>query len=359
VVPGVDYAMIQTTNWNNGEPWSIHVARVDRSRKDLAIRETLAGGQIFGVAPVSTIAKEFPRHDGEPIVMVNAGFCIRTRHPYQGAPRGLVVVDRELVSSSGICPRDYVFSVDENGAMQFGKFAPRFRATLPDGSAVPLGINNLCDSNSAVLYTHILGKSTRATNTLEVVLESPGNEPLTWRLGNSYDLVVARVNPSGNSPLSNKVAVLSFGSAMEEGKKLAPGDRIKIDLRTSPELKNIVTASHTIFPLVEKGKKLEKFDADGVILRKNPRTAIGFNEKHFYLVVVDGRKKELSMGMDAHELAEFMQLLGCVEAANLDGGGSSTFWLNGQTRNTVVGSRERDRGDALVVVKKPEAVARQ
>jgi exopolysaccharide biosynthesis protein len=97
--------------------------------------------------------------------------------------------------------------------------------------------------------------------------------------------------------------------------------------------------------------KRERPDVFHPILRRHPRTAIGFNERHFFMVVVDGRNQAVSMGMNAGELAEFMALLGCTEAMNLDGGGSSTFWLQGRTRNAVSGSRERDRSDALVVLR--------
>ena len=42
-------------------------------------------------------------------------------------------------------------------------------------------------------------------------------------------------------------------------------------------------------------------------------------------MVCDGRNKRGSAGMTLPELADKMISLGCVEAINLDGGGSSTF----------------------------------
>ena len=46
------------------------------------------------------------------------------------------------------------------------------------------------------------------------------------------------------------------------------------------------------------------------------------------LVVVDGRN-EKSAGVTLHELALIMKSLGCHDALNLDGGGSSTmYWKN-------------------------------
>ena len=49
--------------------------------------------------------------------------------------------------------------------------------------------------------------------------------------------------------------------------------------------------------------------------------------------------------------------MGCVEAMNLDGGGSSTFWLQGSTRNSVPGGIERARSDALVVARRLRDIA--
>jgi exopolysaccharide biosynthesis protein len=42
--------------------------------------------------------------------------------------------------------------------------------------------------------------------------------------------------------------------------------------------------------VVEKGKAVEKFDAGAVIQHRNPRTAIGYNDRYFFMVVVDGRQ---------------------------------------------------------------------
>jgi hypothetical protein len=353
LTPGLEYARIQMTNWNSGEPLSIHVARLDRSQKDLRLESALALDRVLGTAPVSAIAKSFPRERGEPLVAINTGFCIRTKHPYLGAPRGMVITDGQLVSSPDLIPRNYTFWVTADGGLHFGKFKPAFQAVLPDGTVLPIGLNNQWGSNAVVLFTHLLGKSTRATNNLELILEHPRQLALSWRVGEGQTLRVKALNPLGNSPLTNTVAVLSFGSeAAAQAGRVRMGDSIKLELRTSPKLGQVATACHAIFPVVQAGQPLEQFDAEGVILRRNPRTAIGFNERHFFTVVVDGRQKTLSMGVNARELAELMAALGCMEAVNLDGGGSSTFWLAGETRNSVAGSRERDRSDALVIVKR-------
>ncbi|MGI5888483.1 MAG: phosphodiester glycosidase family protein [Oscillospiraceae bacterium] len=65
----------------------------------------------------------------------------------------------------------------------------------------------------------------------------------------------------------------------------------------------------------------------------NPRTAIGMVEPgHYIMVVADGRTSA-SAGLTLYELATIMQDLGCTEAYNFDGGGSSTMYFMGEVIN--------------------------
>ncbi len=86
------------------------------------------------------------------------------------------------------------------------------------------------------------------------------------------------------------------------------------------------------------------------IPKVHPRTACGYTaEGKLILLVVDGRQ-ELSRGVNLEELAHIMHRLGCVEALNLDGGGSSTLVVNGQLINRPTGGvTEREIMSALAV----------
>lgn len=61
----------------------------------------------------------------------------------------------------------------------------------------------------------------------------------------------------------------------------------------------------------------------------HPRTAIGTSRdgRRLYWVVADGRQPGFSEGMSLDELARFMKKLGCRDAANMDGGGSSVMGI--------------------------------
>jgi len=77
----------------------------------------------------------------------------------------------------------------------------------------------------------------------------------------------------------------------------------------------------------------------------NPRTAIGeISPLHYVMVVADGRTSE-STGLSLYELAGYLQSLGVTTAYNLDGGGSSTLYFNGQVINnpTTNGTAIKER----------------
>ena len=69
----------------------------------------------------------------------------------------------------------------------------------------------------------------------------------------------------------------------------------------------------------------------------HPRSAGGIdNHGNIILCVVDGRQME-SRGVDLNELAIIMRDIGCVDALNLDGGGSSAMVVKGKLINRPVG----------------------
>jgi len=82
----------------------------------------------------------------------------------------------------------------------------------------------------------------------------------------------------------------------------------------------------------------------------HPRTAAGYrNNGELVLLVVDGRQVD-SRGVDLQELAILMRDLGCVEAINLDGGGSSAMVVDGKLLNRPAGTTsQREVMSAIAV----------
>ena len=81
----------------------------------------------------------------------------------------------------------------------------------------------------------------------------------------------------------------------------------------------------------------EKRELNGMGSGANPRTAIGQREDGSVLfLVTDGRGKNGHLGATAADLIEVMSEYGAVNAANVDGGSSSTMYYNGKYLMTSV-----------------------
>lgn len=95
--------------------------------------------------------------------------------------------------------------------------------------------------------------------------------------------------------------------------------------------------------------KIDKNMGNTSIQDSNPRTGIGIiAPNHYVFLVVDGRKEGYSTGMTLNEFAEVFEKLGCTDAYNLDGGGSSTMYFMGRVVNNPLGkNQERGVSDIL------------
>lgn len=81
--------------------------------------------------------------------------------------------------------------------------------------------------------------------------------------------------------------------------------------------------------LLLDGKQQSQLNVDFNINR-HPRTALGITaDNKMIVVVVDGRSSQ-SQGLSIPQLSDLMAALGCTQAINLDGGGSSTAWVKGE-----------------------------
>ena len=90
---------------------------------------------------------------------------------------------------------------------------------------------------------------------------------------------------------------------------------------------------------------------------RHPRTAVAkLKDGKFLLMTVDGRQPGVSVGMSLQELAEYLLSIGATDAMNLDGGGSTTMFLDGKIVNTP-SDREGERkvSDAIVVTLRKNA----
>ncbi|KAA9038428.1 phosphodiester glycosidase family protein [Ginsengibacter hankyongi] len=67
---------------------------------------------------------------------------------------------------------------------------------------------------------------------------------------------------------------------------------------------------------------------------RHPRTAIGYTNGHEIIILVAEGRSETASGITLIQEAQILKDLGCKEALNLDGGGSSCMLVNGRQTNS-------------------------
>lgn len=78
-------------------------------------------------------------------------------------------------------------------------------------------------------------------------------------------------------------------------------------------------------PLLLLNSEKLKMPNSKFVTNRHPRTCLCETEKSVMFITVDGRQKE-AQGMSLFEVQEFLKSIGCKNAINLDGGGSTTMW---------------------------------
>lgn len=106
------------------------------------------------------------------------------------------------------------------------------------------------------------------------------------------------------------------------------GENVTINISGNETFNEVTDAIGTGCMIVNNGEILENTDLSHYKYA-NPRSAVGIKEDgSLVLFGVDGRGMGNSAGLTLLELANEMKRLGCVYAANLDGGGSTTVKIN-------------------------------
>jgi hypothetical protein len=327
-------------------PWSIHIARIERSHPDFQFCTTSGKGDFLGMSTVAEQVKTLPPELGQPMAAINGDFYEKSEE-YEGRPRDIQIRRGELISR----PAEHTaFWIDRQGNPQMTNVYSRFRVVWPGAKTHAIGLNEDRRDDAAVLYTGVVGHSTRTRGGLELALECATDTPLPLRAGKVYDARVRALSTNGNTPVDRQTVVLSIGpKLMSEVPAIKPGAILKIITETVPDLSGVEVAIGGGPALIRDSKVMQWH---GFLHMRHPRSALGWNKDYIFLVEVDGRQIDLSVGMTFPELADYMMKLGCQQAMNFDGGGSATLWALGDVRNSPSEGQERPAANALVVVRK-------
>lgn len=337
VAAGVEHYTYQGT-LADGEPIMVQLIKADLYHPDVTVKPVAAEEGIYG-------KRESVRSMGArtgAVAAVNGGFY-STSPPY--TPVGNVVIDGELQVASNILRTSAGWL--EDGSVRFGYFNPQSYLELENGFQLPIAKVNQERENEEegiILYTPQWGELVDSGDVTEALVA------LTPMDGGSYRVSYLSQGMAG-MPGGGYVVSLPEG---EPGlSQLTPGAMVKVRLGHDPYwqgLKHLLTGGPL---LVEGGRPVFQYTLEGLagsLAARHPRTAVGVTgDGQMLLVTVDGRQPGVSVGVTFEELSFLMLELGAVEAMGLDGGGSTTAWVNGQVVNQVSDGSQRVVANGIIV----------
>jgi hypothetical protein len=256
------------------------------------------------------------------VAAVNADFFNMSK---RGAPFGIVMKDKELVSSMGHISYWYSLGITSDKTAAIEHFGFTGKVTAPSGASFALqGVNKeeynpsegrKSHLNQLNLYTPAFGKTSLGAITgykdvVEVVfVDNVAQE--------------VRINQPGAVIPYNGYVLWGHGTAATFLLQNFPvGSSALIEYQTTPTSKDWAQAVGGHVLLVDQGRPLTTFWTDAYVKNLNARTAVGVSQdgKTLYIVTVDGTK-----GVHLDEMAKIMVELGSYRAVNFDGGGSTTL----------------------------------
>ena len=319
---------IKMTKYYDGRPVRINVVEIDpKLAKDYTLTPALASDTLSNKKTITTIAK-----NTNSIIALNGTYF----KPQTGVPLGTLMINEKLYTGP-------IYDRVAMGIFDDGYDIARIQLNASFGAGKnTVKVDNI--NQPRMLSTYVLAYTPDWGN-----LAAPTPK---------YGLQIA-VSDNKISQISTAQLHIPQDGYVIAGpasllNKFKVGDRVKLDLNTIPEWKNV---KHIISggPYLVKNNEVfvdmtaQKLNAIG---GKNPRSAIGYTaDNHLILVAVDGREGS-SVGMTLMQLANFMKSAGCINAMNLDGGGSTVMYVNGQVVNSPQVKGGIPLSNAIVFTKK-------
>ena len=311
-------------------PRMIHALKMVTSNPVTSIVPELTGKTVFdtkgdGRTTITQLVK-----DTNALAAINADFF-----PFTGDPLGLMVREGQFLSLPN--PKRAAFAWGPNSSVfGFAKFSGS--VVTESGATFDInGFNEECPDNRIALNSPEAGLSKVKGPCVTVILKVDGTRLVpTTQVGAT---VVATTNDGANMPLkAGQFTLVAQGTKMNVLSGMKPGQRLTIKLATNgfdwEKVENAVSGGPM---LVRNGEISIDADSEGFnrdfIEGRHPRTAIGRTaEGDLVFVAIDGRQK-MSVGATLEEEAQILRNMGCRDALNLDGGGSTCMNVFGLDMN--------------------------
>lgn len=342
VSDGVEFA--EAAREFAGKNVNLKILRLDLRKVRLDVHHA-GSNAALGTETTSQIAQ---RHGG--IAAVNAGFFRLDKSPFLGDPVGLFVVDgKPLSEASDNRIQLIINNRGDRTEVTMARASVRHSFRIGGATFDINGINRERKVNEIIMYTPEFGGSTipDASGTEFVILNGsittivkdtgnaaipPGGYVIS-AAGTARDAIEAAVRNADRVTLVRAWEGLTGGFAR---------DRTRLDVVAGSPM--LVNNGRVQVTWEQENRKRDFVDT------RHPRTAAArLRNGKFLLITADGRS-EGSGGLGLEDLAAYLVELGAVEAMNLDGGGSTTMYVNGRVVNQPSDNEgERKVSDALVV----------
>ncbi len=235
------------------------------------------------------------------------------------------------------------------GRFRAGDLAWSGQVAAGDGTAVALTGVNRPAADGVVLFTPPWGDSTGEDSGVEMILQA--GEPL-GALNRAVTVeAVGLRSPGGALPIGG--AVLTGTGSGEAAlrqlwSRIEAGDH-RLTLTMSGDAVESL-GSHPV--LLRDGQKVFPADSDSFTTGRHPRTVLGWNGagEVFFVAVDDGTSA--SQGMTLADAANLLLGLGATDAVNFDGGGGTTFVVDGEVVNQPEEGAERPAVSAFVALRR-------
>ncbi len=345
VAPGMVYRM----EYDAKTPMTVHAVRLSMQSPAVAAVPVLAGQTVFedndskGRGSVTQMVRENKAIGG-----INADFFALS-----GDPLGLMVHDGELISTPfnnravfAWGPKDAAIGIASFSGLMTG-----------GGATVQIdGVNEACGDNMAVLNTQRAGAAVSSGPCKMLIVRYTAGKwaPSTVMRG----VIVEILDDESKLEVQPRTVVLVVrGRRAQTVSDLHVGTNVKFLLQTSGFDWETMDQAVGGGPLLLRAGKFVDDSAaegfrDGFANARHPRTAIGKTATgELWFVTIEGRQ-ETGAGATTEEAAHVMARLGCVDAINLDGGGSTELALRGMVMNRPSDGSERLVANGIVFVPK-------